>query len=64
MSGYRYVVWCHDCWGIDPEGCFDGGTHTSEGDAMWRWQVVDDRGAFVAVPDAADEPSEGERSEG
>jgi len=27
---YRYVVWCRECWGVDPDGCFDGGMHTSE----------------------------------
>lgn len=27
---YRYRLSCPDCTGIDPEGCFDGGTWTSE----------------------------------
>src|SRR6266702_7141491 len=27
---YRYRLSCPDCTDIDPQGCFDGGTHTSE----------------------------------
>lgn len=27
---YRYRLWCHDCTDEDPQGCFDGGTQTSE----------------------------------
>lgn len=22
---YHYRIWCNDCRGIDPQGCFDGG---------------------------------------
>ncbi|HJT55901.1 MAG TPA: hypothetical protein VJ761_05365 [Ktedonobacteraceae bacterium] len=27
---YHYRLSCPDCTGIDPQGCFDGGTYTSE----------------------------------
>ena len=27
---YHYRLSCPDCTDIDPQGCFDGGTHTSE----------------------------------
>jgi hypothetical protein len=28
MSGWYAIVWCPDCTGQDPMGCFDGGTET------------------------------------
>lgn len=27
---YHYRIWCHDCTGSDPQGCFDGDTSTSD----------------------------------
>jgi len=27
---YKYRVWCPDCCGLDPEGCFGGGEEESE----------------------------------
>lgn len=26
MSSYRVRLWCRDCTGQDPQGCYDGGT--------------------------------------
>lgn len=26
MSGFIVRIWCRDCNGVDPLGCFDGGT--------------------------------------
>jgi len=30
MMKYKYVVWCPDCFELDPQGCFDGGKEFSE----------------------------------
>lgn len=30
MKKYHYRLSCPDCTGIDPQGCFDGETYTSE----------------------------------
>ncbi len=27
---YRYRIWCPDCLGEDPQGCFDGGVEDDE----------------------------------
>lgn len=27
---WRYRLWCPDCTGVDPDGCFEGGTELSE----------------------------------
>lgn len=29
---FRVRLWCSDCTGIDPQGCFDGGTLILESD--------------------------------
>jgi len=30
IVGYKYRLWCPDCYGQDPDGCFGGGTELSE----------------------------------
>ncbi len=30
MPPYRVVLYCSDCTGEDPDGCFDGGTEALE----------------------------------
>lgn len=28
MNRFTVTIWCHDCTGEDPMGCFDGGSET------------------------------------
>jgi len=41
---YRYRVWCQECHGEDPEGCFGGGTELSE-EAFDTWDKANNAGA-------------------
>ena len=57
QDGYRVVVWCPDCNGVDFEGCFDGGVErhgpfaTREeaeragegavGDSIWAYEITE-----------------------
>jgi hypothetical protein len=44
LEKYRYRVWCDDCTGEDPEGCFDGSTHLSE-ETFDTWDKANNAGA-------------------
>lgn len=65
---YRVKVWCPDCCGEDPQGCFDGGVSFDEEEYpnlveavksgeqwtrrnIWQYEVVDQEGKEVEIPD-------------
>ena len=40
VTGYKLAVWCGECFGVDPEGCFNGKTRIypyvfTMSDASW-----------------------------
>jgi hypothetical protein len=63
LPPFSVEVWCPDCTGIDPLGCFDGGceksgpyesyakavdaAHSLTDDSIWRFSIYDARGYDV-----------------